>query len=109
MSAIAVNTKALSDVTQGTKNYCSYQNDQMRQADSAVKAMLSSDWLGDDAKEFDQKWAGVCDKGSEAAKLRDSLLAFGELLADCIAEYRAAQETAINEGVTLRGKIPSLI
>ena len=101
MAAIEVNFQTLLNLKNGIGSYCSYQDEQMSQADFEVKSMLSSDWLGSDAQEFGQKWAGICDNDSQTAKFKNSLIEFGELLDFCANEYRAAQTNAANEAIKL--------
>jgi len=105
MAAIRVNLKTLLGFPEGIQSYCSYQDAQMRQADFEVKSMLCSDWLGPDAKEFEGKWAGVCDRDSQAAKFKHSLVEFGEILEACAKEYRAAQRSATDGALALLGSI----
>ena len=105
MAAIGVNFKTLRSTAEGIKNFCLYQDDQMRQADFDIKSMLSSDWLGADALEFSKKWEGVYANGSQAAKLKNSLLEFGEFLMTCVSEYQKAQTRAIDEAITLRAAL----
>ncbi|MCL1794238.1 MAG: hypothetical protein FWG34_10235 [Oscillospiraceae bacterium] len=102
MAAIEVNLKTLGAVREGIENYCACQDDQMRLADLAVQAMLSSDWIGTDAAAFAAKWADANNEGSQAAKFRKSLLEFGENLAACAREYQTAQSNAIDAAAALR-------
>jgi hypothetical protein len=97
MAYIEVNHKILRDVAEAITAYCTAQDKEMRSADSAIKSMLTSDWLGPDAQEFGRKWEGVDDKNSMANNTRESLKKFGENLTACANEYQAAQEDAYNE------------
>ena len=96
MSMIEVNHKVLREVAEAIAVYCSAQDREMRAADSSIKQMLASDWLGLDAQEFGQKWEDVDAAGSVAIKHRESIKKFGENLAACAKEYQAAQEDAYN-------------
>jgi hypothetical protein len=63
--------------------------------------MLSSDWIGLDANEFRQKWAGVYAEDSQAGKFKSSLIEYGELLDDCAKIYHSAQISAMTEATVL--------
>jgi hypothetical protein len=97
MAVIEVNHKVLRDVAEAVTAYCNAQDREMRSADSDVKSMLFSDWLGLDAQEFGRKWEGVDDTDSVAVKFRESLKKFGESLTACANTYQTAQEDAYNE------------
>jgi len=99
MAFLQMDIRTLGSVKRAIEEYCSYQDAQMRQADADIQSMLAVDWLGPDAKEFGQKWAGIHDDDSRVAKFKQSLLEFGNLLASCANEYRAAQEAAIGEAI----------
>ncbi|MCL2158154.1 MAG: hypothetical protein FWH48_01970 [Oscillospiraceae bacterium] len=101
MASIKVNYKTLHDLAEGIKEYAAYQKNQMLQADFAVKSMLATDWLGPDAREFEKKWSGVDDKGSESTDFSNALVEYKNMLALCANEYQIAQETAINRALYL--------
>ena len=96
MAPIEVNHSVLREVAQAVEDYCGAQDREMRRADEDVKAMLSSDWLGADARDFGGRWEGVDGSGSTAVKLRDSWQRFGEGLTACANEYAAAQAEVYN-------------
>ena len=96
MALIEVNHKVLRDVAAAITTYCSAQDREMRSADTEIKAMLISDWIGLDAQEFGRKWSGVNTNDSTTIKFRDSLKNYGENLTACANEYQAAQEDAYN-------------
>lgn len=96
MAIIEVNHKTLRDVAAAIKTYCSAQDREMRSADSDIKSMLSSDWVGADARQFGGKWEGVDEKDSTAVRFRESLKNFGEGLSNCANEYQSAQEDTYN-------------
>ena len=101
MAFIQVDFRTLGGIKGAIGEYCSYQDKQMRQADFDIKSMLATDWLGPDAKEFGQKWAGVHDDDAQAAKFKQSLLEFGEKLTVCVGEYQAAQAYALGDAAAL--------
>ena len=92
MAVIAVNYKDLRDFAAAIENYCTIQNNQMQQLDADIITMLTTGWLGADAKEFKHKWETVNDKDSTAVKFRNSLDSFGKSLVYCANEYQMAQE-----------------
>jgi len=101
MAVIEVNHKVLRDVAAAVTTYCNAQDREMRSADSDIKSMLSSDWLGFDAQEFGRKWEGVDDNNSTAVKFRESLKNFGESLTACANEYENAQTSTYNAANSL--------
>ena len=96
MALIEVNHKVLRDVASAVTTYCSAQDREMRSADSDIKSMLSSEWIGLDAQEFGRKWEDVDASTSTSVKFRESLKNFGEALIACANEYQSAQEDAYN-------------
>ena len=62
MAIIEVNHKTLRDVADAITTYCDAQDREMRSADREIKSMLSSDWVGTDARQFGAKWEGVDEK-----------------------------------------------
>lgn len=96
MAYIEVNHKILRDVATAITTYCSAQDSEMRLADTEIKSMLTTDWLGLDAQEFGRKWEGIDDNNSTAVRMSESLKNFGENLSACANEYQAAQEDAYN-------------
>jgi hypothetical protein len=97
MALIEVNHRTLRDVASEITSYCSVQDREMRSADTDIKSMLFSDWMGSDAQEFGKKWEGVDDNNSTSIKFRDSLKNFGDNLTACANEYENAQGDAYNE------------
>lgn len=97
MAYIEVNHKVLRNVATAMTDYCSAQDKEMRSADSAVKSMLSSDWLGADAQQFGRSWEGVDDNNSTAVKFRESLKKFSGCILSCANEYQNAQADSYNE------------
>lgn len=101
MAIIKVNHRVLVETADAIKEYCKEQDREMRSADSAVKSMLLSDWIGKDASEFNNKWAQVDESGSVTVKFRDSLNSFENALRACAKEYQTAQEDSYNEASRL--------
>jgi len=101
MSFIKVDFRTLKIVKRAIEEYCTYQDKQIRQADFDMKSMLATDWLGPDAKEFGQKWAGIHEADSRVVKFKQSLLEFGETLACCAGEYQTAQDHATGDAAAL--------
>lgn len=97
MAFIEVNHKKLREVAEAINTYCSAQDREMRSADSAVKSMLSSGWMGADAQQFGQKWEGVDNNGSTAVTFRESLKKFAKCLSACADVYQNAQADSYNE------------
>jgi len=96
MPNIEVNHRTLREVALAFATYCSAQDKEMRYADSEIKSMLSSEWIGLDAQHFGGQWEGVDEVGSTAVKFRESLKKFGENLDACAKEYQSAQEDVYN-------------
>ena len=96
MAMIEVNHKVLRDVATAITTYCSAQDREMRTADTDIKSMLTSDWLGGDAQEFGKKWEDVDADNSTTVKFRESLKNFGENITACANEYEKAQVDAYN-------------
>ncbi len=101
MAVIEVNHKTLREVADAIKTYCSAQDREMRSADTEVKSMLSSEWVGLDAQQFGAKWEGVDENGGATVKFRESLKKFSEGLTACANEYQRAQEDSYNEAARL--------
>lgn len=102
MAIITVNHKSLLEVADAVKEYCDEQNREMLSADSAVKSMLSGDWIGRDANEFNSKWEQVDEQDSVTIQFRDSLCSFENALRACAKEYQTAQEDSYDEASRLR-------
>lgn len=96
MAFIEVNHKVLRDVAAAINTYCSAQDREMRTADSEIKSVLSSDWIGPDAQEFGKRWEKVDASDSTTVRFRELLKNFGEGLTACANEYQSAQEDAYN-------------
>ena len=97
MALIEVNHRTLRDVAVAITTYCTVQDKEMRSADTEIKSMLISDWLGTDAQEFGRKWEGVDDNDSTSVKFRESLKKYGENLTVCADLYQTAQADAYND------------
>ena len=104
MALIEVNHQTLREVAEEIGKYCTAQDDEMRKADQRVKEMLSSDWLGMDAKAFEEKWEDVDGNESIAIKFRDALKSFAGNLQSCAKEYSSAQEDVYNAAAWLPKK-----
>ena len=97
MAYIEVNQQVLRNTALALSAYCSAQNRQMGIADTDIKTMLASEWLGYDAQEFGHKWESVSDNDSTTIKFRESLLNFGINLCICADIYQNAQADTYNE------------
>jgi len=95
MPRIDVEYSALRKTIEDIKDYNGTQERLMLQADFDIKSMLCVGWMGADAKEFDQKWAGVNDENSEARQLCYSLIELYRNIKICIKDYQEAQASAI--------------
>ena len=91
MAVIEVNHGFLREVASAISYYCTKQDLEMQFADSEIKSMLYSDWLGSDAVEFGKTWESVDDANSTTVKFRDSLKNFGESITACANKYKNAQ------------------
>ena len=96
MARIEVNHADLRTVASAINAYCTKQDSEMRSADAEVNAMLSKDWIGDDAHAFGSKWINVNASDSTAIKFRKNLKNYGETIAACAELYRNAQIDAYN-------------
>jgi len=96
MALIEVNHKVLRDVAAAVDTYCEVQDKEMQSADTEIKSMLTSDWLGSDAQEFGGKWEGVDEKDSTTTKFCELLKSFGGNLIACADAYEKAQADAYN-------------
>lgn len=96
MAMIEVNHKVLRDVASAITTYYTAQDREMRSADTEIKSMLASDWLGPDAMEFGRIWEAVDSNDSITVKFRESLKNFGESITACAYEYEKAQGDAYN-------------
>lgn len=101
MPLISVDHSFLIDTADNIKSYCDEQDKEMRAADSAIKAMLSKDWLGPDAVNFSAQWEQVDEESSVTVQFRKSLESFGEALRACANEYKTAQEDSYDEASRL--------
>ena len=101
MALIEVNHQALRNMARAIDTYCEEQDKQMRTADTAVKDMLSSHWIGPDAMEFGKNWEAVDTSGSTVYKLREALRKYGDSLDTCASIYQKAQEDVYNLSCTL--------
>lgn len=96
MAVIEVNHQTLRSVADAVDTYCEAQDREMRSADSAVGAMLLTDWAGDDAREFGTKWNQIDSECAVTTQLKKSLKNFGNALRACASEYQKAQEDSYN-------------
>ena len=96
MALIKVNHSTLNSVADAIDAYCTEQDKEMKTANTAMAAMLISDWIGDDAKVFAEKWNGVDENGSVAEQFKKSLKNYGNCLRTCAKEYSKAQEESYN-------------
>lgn len=101
MATIEVNHRKLRDAASAVRDHCAQQDKQMKRADTDVKAMLTTDWTGQDAMEFGGKWEGVDGKDSVAVKLKDSLETYSDALDACADAYQRAQEDAYSRASRL--------
>lgn len=101
MAFVEVNHKKLREAAESILAYCSAQDREMRSADETVKSMLSSGWMGADAREFGHSWEGVDDKHSTAATFRESLKKYAECLSACADTYQNAQADSYHEASCL--------
>lgn len=101
MASIEVNHQSLREAASAIKEYCTEQDKQMKNADSAVKMMLSSNWTGGDSSEFGRMWGGVNVDGSVARQLKKNLEDFSDALNASAEAYRSAQEKAYNAASSL--------
>lgn len=101
MAVIEVNHQVLREVAQEIDSYCTTQDTQMRIADEQIKAMLASDWTGEDAQAFRLKWDGVDAKDSVTVTFRKSLKSFSEALYASANKYQRAQEDSYTEASRL--------
>lgn len=97
MAVIEVNHKVLREVASAIDTYCTAQDREMKSADTDIKSMLKTDWMGSDAQEFGTKWEDVDGRDSTSTKFKDSLKNFGESLNACANAYQTAQEDSYNE------------
>ena len=93
---IDVNHKTLQDVAVAINTYCTAQDREMKIADTEVRALLTSGWIGPDAREFGHNWDGVNQSDSTAVKFREYLEFYADCLVACANEYKAAQEDVVN-------------
>ena len=101
MAKIEVDHQYLRTLAEEIEDYCKLQNREMRAADTGVKAMLASDWNGQDALEFASKWEKVDDANSTTVRFRDNLQHFSEALAASADQYQRAQEDSYNQACRL--------
>ena len=94
MPRIDIDYNALRSTLADIQEYIAAQERIMAQADFDIKSMLCIGWLGADAREFEQKWAGVNAEDSEAKRLCHSLIEFHQNIKKCIMRYRMAQASA---------------
>ncbi len=97
MAKIDVNRRALKDAAAAIEKYIGVQDKQMKDADSEVKSMLASGWMGEDAMSFGRKWDDVDAKESVTTELRDSLDSFKNALLECEKIYSKAQEESYDQ------------
>jgi hypothetical protein len=97
MAYIEVDHSVLTEVAENIHSYCFSQDFQMRIADSEVKNMLVSDWIGADAQAFGGKWEAVDNKDSVAIKFRDSLKNYADCISACAKLYKTAQADSFND------------
>ena len=96
MPLIEVNHSTLNSVADAIDTYCKEQDKEMNTANEAMAAMLISDWIGDDAESFAEKWDGVDENGSITEQFKKSLNNYGNCLQACAKEYSKAQEESYN-------------
>lgn len=96
MAIIEVNHQSIRNAASAIDTYCEELNREMSKADSSVKNMLTSYWIGPDALEFGGKWESVDSASSTAIRFRDSLENYSEALKSCAHIYEEAQERVYN-------------
>ena len=96
MAIIEVNHRTLRQVARDIETYCTTQESQMVIANSAVSSVLMSNWQGQDALEFRNKWSEVNVTGSVAATMRESLRSYAEGLIACADDYERTQAEVFN-------------
>lgn len=96
MPLIEVNHSTLNSVADAIDTYCKEQDEEMKTANEAMAVMLISDWIGDDAESFAEKWDGVDENGSITEQFKKSLKNYGNCLQACAKEYSKAQEESYN-------------
>ena len=101
MAVMEVNHQTLRNMAQSIDDYCETQKREMSRADTAVKEVLGTGWVGADAAEFGKQWEGVDAPDSTSGKLRASLEQYGEALRACANAYQTAQEDVYNRAYLL--------
>lgn len=96
MALIEINHSTLNIVADAIDAYCTEQDKKMNVANAAVLKMLISDWKGEDADTFAEKWSGVDEKGSVTEQFKENLTNYGNCIRACAKEYSKAQEESYN-------------
>ena len=101
MAKIEVNYLNLREYAIRIDDHCDLQNQQMANANNAVKSVVGSEWYGEDAAEFNAKWNTLDDPDSTTVKLRESMKNYADALRACAQAYQSAQEDLYNQSVLL--------
>lgn len=101
MAYLEVNHQLLREMADAIDSCRETQKQQMRQADTAVKGVLGTGWVGEDAAAFGVQWAEADGTGSTAGRLDQSLENFADAIRGCAAGYQTAQEDICNRAYLL--------
>lgn len=96
MALVEVNHQYIRDMANAIESYCDVQDREMGKADTAIKTMLSSDWIGQDALTFGGQWEGVDSSDSTSKRFKESLQNYSKALKSCADAYQTVQEDVYN-------------
>lgn len=96
MARIEVNHQLIRELAESIDEYCEVHDKEMKKADNSVKAVLGSEWFGEDTVAFGRQWEGVDEADSVAGQMRKSLENYSEALKRAAKEYQTVQEDIYN-------------
>ncbi|MFI3312535.1 MAG: WXG100 family type VII secretion target [Eubacteriales bacterium] len=101
MATIEVNHEELRELAEKITDFCTDMDKEMATANGAVEQLLSGDWIGADAQQFDSTWQDIDSSSSTYGEFKSSMEAYSQAITSCATVYQTAQEDAYNTANSL--------
>lgn len=101
MAVIEVNHESIRNMANCIDEYCTMQKQTMNNLNQTVEATLLSEWTGQDAAEYGNKWSELDNSQSTTEIFRRSLEAYADALRACADKYKQTQAEIYNLSVLL--------
>lgn len=96
MPKIKVNHNSLIEIADEIEAYCDEQDREMLKVNAKVAELFLTGWVGNDAKEFTERWQAVDDPNSITYKFKTQLKDYAKYLRSSSERYRKVQEDVYN-------------